>query len=352
MTVLIMFLVALALARVTADIGRECGLVDVPDGRKRHTGRVPLTGGIAIWMLVLISPLLFQTAPLPLAVSTIACAVFFSGIVDDIHQTPPALRLILHYGAGTLLATAGGVAIHNVGNLLGSGDIALLFMTVPLTALAVAGLCNAYNMIDGIDGLAAATAALPLAVLYLLALEAGSPGATTILCWLIALAAFLLFNLSRQPALLPRVFLGDNGSLLLGFMVTVFLVMHSQGEQALIQPVTSRWLVAVPLMDMLSTMMLRYLSDRPVMQGDRSHLHHRLMDMGLSPRQTLVLLCLWGVLCALTGLALENIPAYLSLALYFLVFIGHCLFVLRSGRIAAYLARLGSNRVVADNLGK
>ena len=177
MQVLLMLAVALALICVTAEIGRRCGLVDIPDGRKRHTGEVPLTGGIAIWITLLVSPLLFGTAPPPQSVTLIACAVFLTGIVDDIRQIPAAIRLLLHYGAGILLATVGGIAIHNVGNLLGGGDIALLLLTTPLTALAVAGLCNAYNMIDGIDGLAATSAALPLIILYLLALGAGHPGA-------------------------------------------------------------------------------------------------------------------------------------------------------------------------------
>ena len=82
MTVLLMFVVALVLVRVTAELGRTSGLVDVPDGRKRHTGRVPLTGGIAIWALVLISPYLFDTSPLPLAALAIGSAVFLTGIID------------------------------------------------------------------------------------------------------------------------------------------------------------------------------------------------------------------------------------------------------------------------------
>jgi UDP-GlcNAc:undecaprenyl-phosphate GlcNAc-1-phosphate transferase len=218
-------------------------------------------------------------------------------------------------------------------------------LTVPLTALAVAGLSNAYNMIDGIDGLAASTIALPLLVLYGLALHAGHPGADFLLLMLVPLAVFLLFNLGPDNRLLPKIFLGDGGSVTLGFLVTASLVYFSQGENRLILPVTALWLVTVPLMDMLATMLRRAKHRHKLMAADRSHLHHTLMDMGLSARHTLVLLAAWAVACALLGLALENIPEYLSLACYCLVFLGHCVFVIKA---EAFGRHLRGKRLVAE----
>jgi UDP-GlcNAc:undecaprenyl-phosphate GlcNAc-1-phosphate transferase len=229
-----------------------------------------------------------------------------------------------------------------VGNLLAMGDIPLLLLTVPLTALSVAGLCNAYNMIDGIDGLAASTIALPLLVLYLLAVQAGHPMANSLLLMLVPLGVFLLFNLGPDNRLLPKMFLGDGGSVTLGFLVAASLVYFSQGDNALIEPVTALWLVTIPLMDMLSTMLRRLRHGRKLMEADRSHLHHTLMDLGLGRRQTLALLVCGAAICAGIGLALEAIPAYLSLLCYFLLFITHCLFVIKSEAIGAWLhARVG-----------
>jgi UDP-GlcNAc:undecaprenyl-phosphate GlcNAc-1-phosphate transferase len=199
---------------------------------------------------------------------------------------------------------------------------------VPLTALAVAGLSNAYNMIDGIDGLAASMIALPLLMLYLLALQTHHPMANTLLLMLVPLAVFLLFNLGPNNRLLPKMFLGDAGSVTLGFLVTASLVYFSQGDNALIRPVTALWLVTVPLMDMLATMLRRLKQGRKLMSADRSHLHHTLMDMGLSPRQTLALMAGYASLCAVIGLVLEGMPEYFSLLCYFLLFCGHCLFVI------------------------
>ena len=330
---------ALLLTRVTAGIGYRLGLADTPDARKTHSGVVPLTGGIAIFLTIALGCLVLHVAPYTGPMMAIACLLFAVGVFDDIRHINPWLRLLLQYGAGILLATWGGIAIHNVGNLLALGDIPLLLLTVPLTALSVAGLSNAYNMVDGIDGLAASTIALPLLVLYALALQAGHPLGDFLSLMLVPLAVFLLFNLGPDNRLLPKIFLGDGGSVTLGFLVTASLVYFSQGENALILPVTALWLVTLPLMDMLATMLRRARHGHKLMAADRSHLHHTLMDMGFSARQTLALLVAWATACALLGLALEGIPEYLSLACYCLLFLGHCVFVMKAEAISRRLDR-------------
>lgn len=350
MALLCLVLAALILTFATASLARQFTLVDVPTPRKRHVGTVPLSGGVAIFLTVLVAYAIVGISPLSHGFMLVAGAVLVTGIVDDIRPIPPATRLILHYAAGAVLALSGTVTIANVGNLLGSGPIPLLVMTVPLTALAVAGLCNAYNMIDGIDGLAAAAALLPLTILYILARHAGDPAAASLLPWLCALAVFLLFNL-RLKRHLPQIFLGDNGSLLIGFAVTAYLIYYSQGDHALIKPVTALWLVTIPLMDMLSTIIHRYRNGMPLMRSDRSHLHHILTDMGLSARQVLVALLGWGVICAFTGLALEALPAYLSLFCYLLTFGLHCLFVYRATLFAGEQVYIGDDPVTSEELG-
>ena len=333
MSILQILIAALVIARIAASLGCRMGLVDQPDARKQHLGAVPLTGGIAVFCTLLFGTFALDIAPYTYSMLAIACVVFAVGVFDDFRQFSASARLLIEFGSGILLATYGDIAILNVGNLLAMGDIPLLLLTVPLTALAVAGLSNAYNMIDGIDGLAAATITLPLLALYLLALQAGHPMGNTLLLMLVPLVVFLLFNLGPNNRLLPKMFLGDAGSVTLGFLVTASLVYFSQGDNALILPVTALWLVTVPLMDMLATMLRRFTRGRKLMQADRSHLHHTLMDMGLGPRQTLALMSGYATLCAIIGLALEGIPEYLSLLCYFLLFCGHCLFVIKSGAI-------------------
>ena len=233
-TSLLLLPAALLIARATVSLGPRVGLVDQPDARKQHLGCVPLTGGISIFFTLLFGTVALGVVPYTPEMLIIACLVFAVGVFDDARDINPTVRLIIQYGSGVLLATYGGIAITNAGNLLAMGDIPLMLLTIPLTALSVAGLSNAYNMIDGIDGLAASTIALPLLVLYLLAAQAGNPMAPALLLILLPVGVFLLFNLGPDNPLLPKMFLGDAGSITLGFLVTASLVYFSQCENAVI----------------------------------------------------------------------------------------------------------------------
>jgi UDP-GlcNAc:undecaprenyl-phosphate/decaprenyl-phosphate GlcNAc-1-phosphate transferase len=320
--------VSIGLTWLAIYFGRRFGLVDIPDQRKQHTGEVPLVGGMAVFASLLICSLMLGIPPYTYQMLIIATGVFLVGVYDDYKHINPWIRLAIQYGAGVLLATWGGIVIINVGNLMAMGEIPLLALAVPLTALSVAGLSNAYNMIDGVDGLAASLIALPLAVLYGLAAQVHHVEAPFLLLMLIPLAIFLVFNLGPTTTIIPKIFLGDGGSVTLGFLVTSSLVYFSQGENAVIAPVTALWLVTVPLMDMLATMARRLKSGKKLMEADRSHLHYTLMGMGLSSPLTLAVLVSYGLGCALLGLYLERIPAYLSLLAYFILFFCHCIFVI------------------------
>lgn len=309
------------------------GLMDVPDSRKQHDGAVPLTGGIGVLFTVLLGTFALDITPYTSTMLLVATLVFIIGVYDDRNNINAALRLVIQYGSGVALATYGGICITQAGDLLGMGNIPLLMLSVPLTALAVAGLSNAYNMIDGIDGLAASTLLLPLLVLYGLAAGEDNPMAPALLLMVVPLCVFLLFNLGPNNRALPKTFLGDGGSTTLGFLVTASLVYFSQSDHSLIRPVTALWLVTVPLMDMLATMLKRFKNGHKLMEADRSHLHHTLMDRGLSARQTLLVLVTYASVCALIGLSLENLPESLSLLLYFLLFLAHCAFVVSSDRL-------------------
>ena len=321
-------LFAVVAFRVMDWVGRRCGLVDRPGGRKEHVGDIPLTGGVVIFATILFGVIAFSIAPYTAASLALAGVLVMVSVYDDYKRLSVAVRLLVHFGSGVLLAAAGGITISNVGNLLGAGDIPLLILGVPLTALAVAGLCNAYNMIDGIDGLSAGLAILPLAVLFFLARGAGHEGADFALLILIPCSVFLLFNLSPGSAVLPKTFLGDAGSVTLGFLITASLVYFSQGEDAVLRPVTALWLVALPLFDMLATMLKRRRYGAGLTKADRSHLHYLLVDQGMSTRQALALLLAYAGVCALVGLALERVPENVSLLAFVMFFIVHCWFVL------------------------
>jgi len=324
--------VALSINWLAIYASPRLGLVAIPDSRRQHLGVVPVTGGIAIFFTLLFGTFALGIAPYTNNMLIIASLVFIIGVYDDHSHINATARLLIQYGSGIALATYGGIVIVDAGNLLALGDIPLLMLSIPLTALSVAGLSNAYNMIDGIDGLAASVILLPLLVLYGLASTQDHPMAPALLLMIIPLLVFLVYNLGPNNRFFPKIFLGDGGSVTLGFLVTASLVYFSQGENGVIRPVTALWLVTVPLMDMIATMLRRWRKGHKLMDADRSHLHHTLMNMGLSARQTLLLMVGYATLCAVIGLGLESGPESLSLLPYTLLFLGHCAFVMVSDR--------------------
>ncbi|MCX2980379.1 undecaprenyl/decaprenyl-phosphate alpha-N-acetylglucosaminyl 1-phosphate transferase [Halieaceae bacterium IMCC14734] len=320
---------SLLLTYCSITVCRRLGLMDVPGGRKDHAGDIPLAGGIAIFLTVVLISVTQQVTVFSEQLLWVAALLFLIGVIDDALHINPWLRLGVHYFCGILMATAAGIAIIQVGDLLTFGTIELLLLCVPLTALAAAGLCNAFNMIDGLDGLAAGLVLIPLLLLAFLAWQAGHPMLPALLIIAVPVMVFLLFNLGPNRVWLPQIFLGDAGSVTLGFLLTAALVTLSQGQAALIAPVTALWLVTVPLMDMLATMLRRMRQGRSPLHPDRLHLHYALLDAGFSPRQVLLLLLAYALCCAGLGLVLEALPASVSLLLYHLMFLLHCLFVTR-----------------------
>lgn len=273
------------------------GALDSPDQRKVHQGNMPRLGGLAIYasfvMAVLVSvPLSSQLVGL-LAGATLIMAV---GILDDIYRLSAGTKL-----AGQVLAAVVviifGIKITFVGNPFAPGEVLPLgVLAVPLTVLWLVVVTNAMNLIDGLDGLASGTsfiAALTMAVL--IALEtvrtAGTVDWVMVSLPLIVAAAamgFLKFNF--HPA---SIFLGDGGSMLLGFLLAGMAVMGLAKSATIVSVIIPPVILGVPLMDIVFAVIRRFHRRRPIMQPDREHLHHRLLNLGFNHRQAV--LAIYGV---------------------------------------------------------
>jgi UDP-GlcNAc:undecaprenyl-phosphate/decaprenyl-phosphate GlcNAc-1-phosphate transferase len=313
-------------------VTRRVGLVDKPDERKQHSGHVPLAGGLALFASLLAADVLFTLPPFGALELVLVGIVFCAGLWDDWRELSASKRLFVQLICGCLMVISSNFVIRQVGDLLGFGPIGLAVLALPLTALAFAGMANAYNMIDGLDGLAATLALVPLALLANLAYSASHPVYPTLVALMIPLLVFLLFNLGSDWRWLPKIFLGDSGSNLLGFVVCGLLIYLSQGENPLIPPVTALWLIAVPLMDMLATMLLRLREGHHPMRPDRRHLHHILQDMGYDLALTRGIIIGYALVLSGLGLLLMPLPEFVSMYLYLAVFCSHCAFVLHSRR--------------------
>jgi UDP-GlcNAc:undecaprenyl-phosphate/decaprenyl-phosphate GlcNAc-1-phosphate transferase len=203
------------------------------------------------------------------------------------------------------------------------GQVRLGWAAALFTLIGVIGVINAFNMIDGLDGLAGGTGFVVTGWLIVLCLSApaanaGALGALLVLA--AAIAGFLVYNLRHPWRVRATVFMGDAGSTMLGFVLSWFLIHLSQGEQALMAPITAVWIMALPLLDTLTVIIRRIGAGRSPFAADRQHLHHLLLGRGFSDgRVTAILL---GLTCATGGLGVLADWLGMSEALRFYAFVG------------------------------
>ncbi len=283
------------------------GLMDHPnERRKTHRHPVPLIGGIAIFSGLLagaITALTLETATLHGLLG--AAVILLVGGLDDRFNVRAPWRFLGQGIAALILILGAGVEINSLGDLFGVGPIETGPLAIPFTVVAIVGIINAFNMIDGIDGLAGGLAFIVLGILSILA-PAGGDLPFLLLAVMVAIIPFMACNLGLWRRGCRKAFLGDAGSMLLGYMVVWALIAATQ-TQGTIAPVTALWLVAIPLLDILGTMVRRLAVGRSPFSADRGHLHHLLSRLFGSARIALYLILLGAILLAAIGLAGEHL---------------------------------------------
>jgi UDP-GlcNAc:undecaprenyl-phosphate GlcNAc-1-phosphate transferase len=184
-----------------------------------------------------------------------------------------------------------GNQVSQVGNLLGFGSLGLRQWAVPFTVICVLGVINAVNMLDGLDGLAGSVCAVALAWLAIGAGMSGLDMALLIAALMLnAVAGFLLFNLRFPWQPHARVFMGDAGSMMLGFSLVWLSVDLTQGSERSLPPIAAVWIIALPLADMARVMLSRMLRGQSPFLADRIHLHHLLIAKGLSSNRVVLIM--------------------------------------------------------------
>jgi len=290
-------------------IAVKMGLIDHPNERKHHGAQIPLIGGIAMFvgfsftLLTLDIPLspyrgLFAGAMLLIVV----------GVLDDLQELSSTIRFLAQIMAAIAMAEGGQVRLLDLGEISPDGGMVNLnWWSSLLTIFAAVGVINALNMIDGIDGLSGAITLVAITALAGAALIGADDNALQILLILFStVAVFLFFN--RQPAegkKWQRIFMGDAGSMFLGFVLCWFFIQLSQGESRVINPVTSLWIFAIPLIDTVSQMLRRVLKGDSPFKADRLHIHHQLLDRGYSPNKVVLLLTTCAAFMASLGIAAQ-----------------------------------------------
>ncbi|GEA05917.1 undecaprenyl-phosphate alpha-N-acetylglucosaminyl 1-phosphate transferase [Alteromonas sp. KUL42] len=298
------FIVALILLVVMTPLAHQFGLVDQPSTRKRHSGIVPLTGGVAIFMAVLVASVVtdvwMKNNPL---FFTASAFIVLLGMLDDRFDLSAKGRLLCQFGVAAIMAWSAQNYITSLGNIFGLGEVVLDLGGYLFTLICVVGVINAFNMIDGIDGLAGGMSLVILLTLTGFLTYTGN--VASIMEPLVIAAAivpFLAFNLSWKGFRGNKIFMGDSGSMFVGLTIVWLLVDHTQGESAAFRPITAVWLVGLPLMDMAAIMYRRARKGQSVLKPDRQHLHNIFMRAGLSSRKSLIAILLLGSCYCIVGI--------------------------------------------------
>jgi len=302
----IVFLVCAFAIMTLRPLAPIMGLMDRPDMRKRHQGEVPLVGGIAITLAVWIGALMFmRTQGYYVALLAGLSVLALVGMVDDLKGMSPAAKLVVQLFAAILMTSWGGVYLSSLGDLFGRREIELLNWGIPLTLFAVVSVVNAMNMSDGLDGLAGGLAFFIFAWLAVVAGDLGNNAAQRI-CVIFcgAILGFLVFNIRNPLRGKRRVFLGDAGSLMLGFGIVWFAVELSQplyngGNR--VPPVVMLWILGFLLIDLLAVVARRAMKGKNPLSADRTHLHHILLRLDIGHGAIVWLIVLSNALMGFVG---------------------------------------------------
>jgi UDP-GlcNAc:undecaprenyl-phosphate/decaprenyl-phosphate GlcNAc-1-phosphate transferase len=310
-TYLTLFIVALSsslvLTPVVRRLAQRFGWVDVPkDERRLHELPIPRVGGVAIFasmvcalsLLLLVnnlvtSSLRFYTQQ-TIAVLASCTLVFLFGVFDDLVGASPRWKFAAQTAAGILLFFLGG-QIHAVNvPVFGAVELPPLASFV-LTLVWVVGISNAFNLIDGLDGLASGASLFAALVMLIVSFFMGHTLAIVITLVLAgALIGFLRYNIN--PA---SIFLGDSGALFIGFLLAALSLLSSQKASTAVAVAIPLMAFGLPVIDTGFTLARRFISGKPLFEGDREHIHHKLLERGWSQRR--VAFVLYGV-CALFGM--------------------------------------------------
>ncbi|CAA0080597.1 Undecaprenyl-phosphate alpha-N-acetylglucosaminyl 1-phosphate transferase [BD1-7 clade bacterium] len=310
---------------VLKPFAEHLGLVDQPCDRKRHKGAIPLIGGLSVYLATLVSCVLaFPENPFVHWFLFLSGLIVMLGVLDDYLDLPVRLRLFVQVLIAAGLVYGANRYIYVLGDLFGIGAIDLGLAGIIFTVVAMLAAINAFNMVDGIDGLAGGLALntfLSIAILMLLSDQTRLVGLPLILC--VSLIPYLLFNLGLLPGPLPKIFMGDAGSMFIGFSVVCLLIVGTQSEAPAFRPVAALWIIAVPLMDMTCIVIRRLRKGESPFKADRDHLHHIIMRSGCGPRVALAGILYLSIVYSTIGIVGEylKLPEWLMFSGFIVAFL-------------------------------
>ncbi len=291
--------------------------VDIPDARKVHDHPMPRLGGIAIFLAFLFSAIIYL--PINQGVRGLlagALIVFATGVVDDLNGLSSRGKFVGQAAACLITILVGNIYLTNLGNLFGFGDILLpAWVGIPFTVFAVVGVINAINLIDGLDGLAGGVSTIALMAFFLLGWLENDP----VIMILAAAMVGTIFGFLKYNFYPARIFMGDTGSLVVGYVIGFFAVFLTQSSTSTTSPMVPVLVLGLPLLDTVWVMMRRIVSGVSPFAADQTHVHHKFLSLGFEHRFTVIFIYGISLFWACFALLLHELPEYLLLLFYLVV---------------------------------
>lgn len=286
------------------------GAVDRPNYRKVHARIMPRLGGLAIYLSFVLTYLIYRPdGEFDKALLIGATIIIITGVLDDMLEITAKAKMLGQLAAAGVIVVFGEIQVEFI-NLPFGGTLEFGYFAIPLTILWIVAITNAVNLIDGLDGLAAGVSTIALVTLSAMAILMGNPFVATVTAILAASTlGFLVFNF--YPA---RIFMGDTGALFLGYMISVFALLGFKGVTmfALIIPII---MLGVPVSDTFFAIIRRLREKQPLSAADKSHLHHCLLNVGFTHRQTVLIIYSIAALFGVTALIFSQATIWGALLL-------------------------------------
>jgi len=271
------FIISFLTVPVVISLAQSSGAIAVPGKRHLHKRPTPKFGGIAIASGVLIaSPFIFSMDRIIGSYLASSAIMLMLGIIDDLRGSNWRVKLLFSVAATSIIIFGAGTWIQSLGNLFGFGEIYLGLWGIPFTYFAVFGIVNAINLIDGLNGLACGVSSIAFLSFAVFASHIGND--TVFYLSVANLGATLgLFHYNYPKA---RIFMGDSGSLFLGFSLAVLAIFITQGEGG-VDPMVPVLVLGIPIFDTLRVMMVRIRNRKHPFRADKTHMHHLMSRSGI-----------------------------------------------------------------------
>ena len=315
---------ALIVTPAVIKLAFKTGAVDVPDARKVHKFPIPRIGGLGIYLAFITAIVssvfaagiggetLREIVGLTLSGSLIVAL----GLIDDYKNLPAKVKLLGQIFAACVLVLGFDVRIDFITDPRGD-YIYLEWLAIPATIFWIVGLTNTINLIDGLDGLAAGVSAIASVTIMLVALKQNFLLVTILTAALAgASAGFLFYN--SHPA---KIFMGDSGSMFFGFMLAGISVIGAVKSTATITLIVPILALGLPILDTTFAIVRRYRGGKPIFQPDKGHLHHRLLSLGFTHKQAVLLMYVISAILGMSAVALTEVDSQLAILILIIVVI-------------------------------